>query len=67
MSCTVVPVGSENLLRLDFSLTPAAWNEIIADNVSIMAADNELAIFSFATGAMIASASIDSTLPAKLK
>ncbi len=67
MSCTVVPVKSENLLRLDFSLTPAAWSEIVGDNVSIMAIENGLAIFSFATGALIASASADSALLSKLK
>lgn len=66
MSCTVVPVESADLLRLDFSLTPAAWNEIAGDNVSVMAIENGLAIFSFATGAMIASASADSTLLKKL-
>jgi len=61
-----VPVESADLLRLDFSLTPAAWNEIAADNISVMAIENGLAIFSFATGAMIASASTDSTLLTKL-
>ncbi len=66
MSCTVVPVESADLLRLDFSLTPVAWNEIAGDNVSIMAIDNGLAIFSFVTGAIIASASAESTLLAKL-
>ena len=67
MSCTVVPDESAKLLRLDFSLPAAAWAEIAEDNVSIMAIENGLAIFSFATGAMIASASSDSQLLAKQK
>ena len=66
MSCTVVPVESANLLCLDFSLPSAAWNEITEDNVSIMAIKEGLAIFSFATGAMIASAAADAHLLAKL-
>ncbi|KAF1080418.1 MAG: hypothetical protein GQF41_3242 [Candidatus Rifleibacterium amylolyticum] len=66
MSCTVVPVESANLLRLDFSLPSAAWAEIAGDNVSLMAIERGLAIFSFATGAMLASASADSQLMAKL-
>ncbi|PKL50289.1 MAG: hypothetical protein CVV42_03275 [Candidatus Riflebacteria bacterium HGW-Riflebacteria-2] len=66
MTCTVVPVESKDLLRLDFSLTPAAWSEVAGDNVSIMAIENGLAIFSFATGAMLDSAPADSRLLAKL-
>ncbi len=67
MSCTVVPVESKNLLRLDFSLTPPAWSEIVGDNVAIMAIENGIGIFSFATGAMITDATADTSLFASLK
>ena len=67
MSCTVALHESENLLRLDFSLTPAGWSEIISDNVSVLALKDGLGIFSFATGAMIADAAADKSLVARLQ
>ncbi|PKL42357.1 MAG: hypothetical protein CVV41_14550 [Candidatus Riflebacteria bacterium HGW-Riflebacteria-1] len=62
MNCTATLHDSAHLLRLDFSLSPAAWQEIVADNVSIMAVDDKIGVFSFVTGAMLTSASHDNCL-----
>ena len=53
---------SAHLSRLDFSLETAAWQEIVADNVSIMAVGDKIGVFSFVTGAMLVSASHDDCL-----
>ncbi|MBU1107856.1 MAG: tetratricopeptide repeat protein [Candidatus Riflebacteria bacterium] len=67
MTSIVTLHESESLLRLDFSLPPASWNEIVSDSVSVMAIKEGLGIFSFTNGAMLVSATADSSLLASLQ
>ena len=62
MNCTATLHESEKLLRLELSASPAVWSEIADDNVSIMAISDGLGVFSFATGAMIISATPNNCL-----